>query len=54
VVCPYVQGLYFSGDGYGEKTWGSGMDAAVLSALLCVDAMCGSRYTEEVLPEYHR
>lgn len=50
----FLPGLFFAGDGYGEKTWGSGMDAAVLSALLCVDAMNGKDYVREILPEYHR
>jgi hypothetical protein len=53
-VAPFLPGLFFAGDGYGEKTWGSGMDAAVLSALLCVDAMTGANFVKEVLPEYHR
>ncbi|MHA1363530.1 MAG: phytoene desaturase family protein [Candidatus Freyarchaeota archaeon] len=47
-------GLYFAGDCYGAKTWGSGMDAAVFSALLCVDAITGKNYVEKILPEYHR
>lgn len=51
---PWFEGLYFSGDGYGASTWGSGMDAAVYSALLCVDAMTGKNYVEKVMPEYHR
>lgn len=50
----FLPGLFFAGDGYGEKTWGSGMDAAVLSALLCVDTMTGDNYVREILPEYHR
>ncbi|MFH2132913.1 MAG: FAD-dependent oxidoreductase [bacterium] len=49
-----IDGLFFAGDGYGEKTWGSGMDAAIYSGILCVDAMMQSNYTEQVLPEYHR
>ena len=49
-----LQNLYFAGDGYGAATWGSGMDAAVYSALLCVDAITDKNYVEEVLPEYHR
>jgi phytoene dehydrogenase-like protein len=51
---PGMEGLYFAGDGYGAATWGSGMDAAVYSALLCVDAMTGKGYSEQVLPAYHR
>jgi hypothetical protein len=51
---PGLEGLFFAGDGYGAATWGSGMDAAVYSALLCVDAMTGKDYLEKVMPEYHR
>ncbi|MBU2512010.1 FAD-dependent oxidoreductase [bacterium] len=51
---PGIEGLFFAGDGYGSSTWGSGMDAAVYSALLCVDAITGKNYIERVLPEYHR
>lgn len=51
---PGLEGLFFAGDGYGAETWGSGMDAAVYSALLCVDAMTGGKYVEKVLPDYHR
>lgn len=51
---PGLEGLFFAGDGYGARTWGSGMDAAIHSALLCVDAMTGQNYIEKVLPEYHR
>ena len=51
---PGLEGLYFAGDGYGAATWGSGMDAAVYSALLCVDAMTGGNYVEKVMPAYHR
>jgi phytoene dehydrogenase-like protein len=51
---PGLEGLFFAGDGYGAATWGSGMDAAVYSALLCVDAMTGGNYVEKVMPPYHR
>ena len=51
---PGLEGLFFAGDGYGAATWGSGMDAAVYSALLCVDAMTGGNYVEKVMPAYHR
>jgi phytoene dehydrogenase-like protein len=51
---PGMEGLFFAGDGYGAKNWGSGMDATVYSALLCVDAMTGGNYVEKVMPEYHR
>ena len=47
-------GLFFAGDGYGEKTWGSGMDAAIYSGILCVDKMIQGNYVEKVLPDYHR
>jgi hypothetical protein len=53
-IQPGLEGLFFAGDGYGAKTWGSGMDAAVYSALLCVDAMTGGGYVEKVMPPYHR
>jgi len=49
-----LEGLFFAGDGYGEKTWGSGMDAAIYSGLLCTDVMTQDNYVERVLPEYHR
>lgn len=51
---PGLAGLFFAGDGYGSKTWGSGMDAAVYSALLCVDAITGKNYVEKVMPPYHQ
>ncbi|MBW1984476.1 MAG: hypothetical protein JRI53_07120, partial [Deltaproteobacteria bacterium] len=51
---PGLNGLYFAGDGYGAKTWGSGMDAAIYSALLCTNAITGKNYVEKVMPEYHR
>ncbi len=51
---PGLEGLYFAGDGYGAETWGSGMDAAVYSALLCVDAITGNGYVGRILPPYHR
>ncbi|MBI9086878.1 MAG: FAD-dependent oxidoreductase [Desulfobacterales bacterium] len=51
---PGLEGLFFAGDGYGAKTWGSGMDAAIHSALQCVDAMTGGNFVEKVLPDYHR
>ncbi|MBU2550553.1 MAG: FAD-dependent oxidoreductase [Proteobacteria bacterium] len=53
-VQPGLEGLFFAGDGYGADTWGSGMDAAIYSALLCVDAMTGERFVEKIMPEYHR
>ena len=54
VTQPGLNGVYFAGDGYGAKTWGSGMDAAVYSGLLCMDTMFDSNYVETILPEYHR
>jgi len=51
---PGLEGLFFAGDGYGEMNWGSGMDAAIYSGLLCADDMSRNNYTEKVLPEYHR
>jgi hypothetical protein len=51
---PNMSGLFFAGDGYGAKTWGSGMDAAVYSGLLAVDAITGKNYVEKVMPPYHR
>jgi hypothetical protein len=51
---PGLKGVFFAGDGYGAKTWGSGMDAAVYSALLCTDRLTGKNYVEKVMPPYHR
>ncbi len=51
---PGLKGVFFAGDGYGAKTWGSGMDAAVYSALLCTDELTGKNYVEKVMPPYHR
>ncbi len=48
------EGLFFAGDGYGESNWGSGMDAAIYSGLLCLDTMTRGNYSEKVLPAYHR
>jgi monoamine oxidase len=49
-----VEGLYFAGDQYGERLWGCGVDAAALSAALCVDSMMGSKMEEKVFKPYHR
>ncbi|MCU0843308.1 MAG: FAD-dependent oxidoreductase [Spirochaetes bacterium] len=49
-----VDGLYFAGDQYGERLWGCGVDAAALSAALCVDSMMGSSMEEKVFKPYHR
>jgi flavin-dependent dehydrogenase len=54
VKSPWVQGLYFAGDQYGKRLWGGGVDGASLSAVMCVDAMIGSRLEEQVMPDYHR
>ncbi|MGS0765631.1 phytoene desaturase family protein [Syntrophomonas curvata] len=51
---PWVHGLFFAGDCYGETVLGSGMDAAIHSAVACVDKMVESNYAEEILPPYHR
>jgi phytoene dehydrogenase-like protein len=51
---PELDGLFFAGDGYGAATWGSGMDAAVYSALLCVTSMTEKNYVEKIMPKYHR
>jgi len=54
VKWPWVDGLYFAGDGYGVRRWGAGIDAAVYSAILCVDSITGKDYSSEILPFYHR
>ncbi|MBU4053500.1 MAG: FAD-dependent oxidoreductase [Proteobacteria bacterium] len=54
VKSPYIEGLYFAGDQYGERLLGCGVDAAALSATLAVDSMMGSNIEEEVFPRYHR
>ena len=54
VRSPWVEGLYFAGDQYGERLLGCGVDAAALSATLCVDTMMGSNIEEQVFPSYHR
>ncbi len=54
VRSPHVQGLYFAGDQYGQRLWGGGVDGASLSAVLCVDAMQGSKLEEEIMPAWHR
>ncbi len=52
---PWVNGLFFAGDCYGETVMGSGMDAAIHSAIACIDKMVSGRnYTDEILPPYHR
>jgi len=54
VKSPWIEGLYFAGDGYGERRWGGGLDSAIHSAVLCLDAVTSKNYSAEILPEYHR
>ncbi len=54
VKSPWIGGLYFAGDGYGARRWGAGLDAAIHSAVLCLDSISGRDYSSEILPEYHR
>jgi len=51
---PYASGLWFAGDQYGEKNWGCGVDAAVLSATVCVDQMMSTTFEEDIFPLFHR
>lgn len=51
---PYVEGLYFAGDQYGERMWGGGVDGASLSAVLCVDKIMHANLEEEIFPPFHR
>ncbi len=51
---PWVEGLYFAGDQYGERLWGGGVDGASLSAVMCVDKMMGTNWEEEIFPPHHR
>ncbi len=51
---PHVDGLWFAGDQYGEKNWGCGVDAAVLSGVVCVDQMMATNLEESIFPDYHR
>jgi hypothetical protein len=53
VKSPYVDGLYFVGDQYGERLWGGGVDGASLCALMCVDNIMGTDLEHEILPFYH-
>jgi len=53
VKSPYVDGLFFVGDQYGERMWGGGVDGASLCAFMCVDAVMGTDLEHEVLPFYH-
>jgi hypothetical protein len=54
VKSPWVEGLFFAGDQYGRRLWGGGVDGASLSGVMCVDAMMGTHYEEEVFPQFHR
>ncbi|MFC1906795.1 phytoene desaturase family protein [Chloroflexota bacterium] len=54
VKSPWVEGLFFAGDGYGERRWGMGLDSAIHSAILCLDAVTGKDYSAQIIPEYHR
>lgn len=54
VKSPWVEGLFFAGDGYGERRWGMGLDSAIHSAVVCLDAVTGKDYSAKILPEYHR
>jgi hypothetical protein len=50
----HIRGLWFAGDQYGEKNWGCGVDAAVLSGVVCVDQMMGTNLEASIFPDYHR
>ncbi len=54
VKSPDVDGLYFAGDQYGKRLWGGGVDAASLSAIMCVDSIMGTDLESEIMPDYHR
>jgi phytoene dehydrogenase-like protein len=51
---PYVEGLYFVGDQYGERLWGGGVDGASLCAVMCVDTIMTTDLETELYPPYHR
>jgi len=51
--CPWVEGLFFTGDQSGEKVWGGGVDAAALSGVLTADAVSGKSRAKEIFPHYH-
>ena len=53
VKSPYVEGLYFVGDQYGERLWGGGVDGASLCAVMCADAMMGTDLEHRIFPAYH-
>jgi len=54
VKSPYVEGLYFVGDQYGERLWGGGVDGASLCAVMCADTMMGTELEFQIFPPYHR
>lgn len=54
VKSAYVENLYFTGDQYGTRMWGGGVDGAGLCATMTVDAMMGSNLEEEIFPVWHR
>lgn len=49
-----VENLYFTGDQYGKRLWGGGVDGAALSAAMTVDAIMGRNLEDEIFPIYHR
>jgi phytoene dehydrogenase-like protein len=51
---PYVDGLFFVGDQYGERLWGGGVDGASLCAVMVVDEITGTDMETELFPPYHR
>jgi phytoene dehydrogenase-like protein len=54
IQSPYVEGLYFVGDQYGERLWGGGVDGASLCAVMCVDTIMVTDLETELYPPYHR
>jgi len=53
VKSPYVEGLYFVGDQYGDRLWGGGIDGASLCAVMCADAIMGTDQEHKIFPSYH-
>jgi phytoene dehydrogenase-like protein len=54
VKSPYVDGLYFVGDQYGERLWGGGVDGASLCSVMCADSIMGTDLECQIFPPYHR
>lgn len=54
VTSPHIGNLFFTGDQYGKRMWGGGVDGAGLCAVMTVDAMMGTRLEEQIFPVYHR